>query len=171
MNDTCPTILFIFLFVICSVTCTTQTSTCTDIHGGDWTLVRHAYNAWHPATDNLAGTDVYGTYDNDPQSTSNWSIAYSEALEDDGSTVFMFSNGDCSEFLITSNDQFITSQNGTYLARIIASHYDTNVYNVTWNYTSIPWLSWQNASHASTLLYGEASNTNHLDRFNVDGAD
>eukprot|EP01083_Nonionella_stella_P019334 53772_1 len=169
-SASCPTMLFLVLFAMCSVpyTCAAQTSTCTDIHGGDWTLVRHAYNAWHPATDNLAGTDVYGTYDNDPQSTSNWSISYSGALEDDGSSVFMFSNGDCSEFLITSSDPFI-SQNNPYLARIIASHYDTN-YNVIWSYTSSPWLSWQNTS-VVTLLYGEASNTNHLDRFNVDGAD
>eukprot|EP01083_Nonionella_stella_P166190 554908_1 len=163
-SASCPTMLFLVLFAMCSVpyTCAAQTSTCTDIHGGDWTLVRHAYNAWHPATDSLAGTDVYGTYDNDPQSTSNWSIPYSEALEGDGSTVFMFSNGDCSEFLITSNDQFFSSS-----ARIIASHYVSNVYTVTWNST---WISWQSDSH-STLLYGEASNTNHLDRFNVDGAD
>eukprot|EP01083_Nonionella_stella_P033801 92488_1 len=34
---------------------------CLDIDGGGWTLVRHAYNQWHPATDNLEGTDEYGT--------------------------------------------------------------------------------------------------------------
>eukprot|EP01083_Nonionella_stella_P107624 311920_1 len=46
---------------------------CFGVDGGNWTLVRHAYNEWHPATDNVNGTDEYGTYDNHPQSMSSWS--------------------------------------------------------------------------------------------------
>ena len=68
---------------------------CQDIYGGGWSLVRHSYNGWHDETDNLAGTDIYGTYDADPQSTNEWSIQFDNILASDGSTLFMFSNGDC----------------------------------------------------------------------------
>ena len=77
---------------------------CQYIYDGNWLLVRHAYNQYHPATDDLIGTEIYGTFDNNPQSLNTWSIQFDNILELDGSTVFMFSNGDCSEWLITTND-------------------------------------------------------------------
>eukprot|EP01083_Nonionella_stella_P239477 838101_1 len=69
------------------------------IDGGEWYLVRHVYNKWHPATDNLAGTDMYGTHDDNPLSPTSWSIPFAAILAPDGSTLFMFSNGDCSRWL------------------------------------------------------------------------
>ena len=78
---------------------------CQYKYGGNWLLVRHSYNSWHPATDNLKGTDVYGVYDNNPQSLNSWSIQFDNVLQSDNSTLFMFSNGDCSEWMITTNDQ------------------------------------------------------------------
>ena len=81
---------------------------CQNIYGGDWILVRHSYNQWHPATDNLAGTDEYGIFDNNPQSNESWSIRFDNVLESDGSTLFMFSNGDCSEWMVVENKQFNT---------------------------------------------------------------
>jgi hypothetical protein len=49
----------------------------SDFEGGGWVLVRRTPGtlAWHQATDNLAGTDVYGTYGSDT-SDSMFSIAW-----------------------------------------------------------------------------------------------
>eukprot|EP00485_Elphidium_margaritaceum_P007533 CAMPEP_0202690712 /NCGR_PEP_ID=MMETSP1385-20130828/5623_1 /ASSEMBLY_ACC=CAM_ASM_000861 /TAXON_ID=933848 /ORGANISM="Elphidium margaritaceum" /LENGTH=98 /DNA_ID=CAMNT_0049346003 /DNA_START=89 /DNA_END=382 /DNA_ORIENTATION=+ len=66
-------------------------SPCQGKYGGDWSLVRHAYNTWHPATDNLAGTHVYGTFDDDPQSEASWSRYFITSLPSDRSMLFMFS--------------------------------------------------------------------------------
>eukprot|EP01083_Nonionella_stella_P133682 406453_1 len=83
---------------------------CDSIYGGGWSLVRHSYNGWHPATDDVLGTDEYGVFDNNPKSFNTWTIPYNNALEDDGSTLFMFSNGGCSEFLVAEHKQFNTSR-------------------------------------------------------------
>eukprot|EP01084_Bolivina_argentea_P231899 390966_1 len=68
-------------------------ASCLSIDGGGWKLVRHSYNKWYAATDNLAGTDEYGTPDDNPQSTEDWSVQFSSNLRSDGQTEFMFSNG------------------------------------------------------------------------------
>eukprot|EP01083_Nonionella_stella_P290212 987592_1 len=104
------------------------TGPCLDIDGGNWTLVRHAYNQWHPATDFLEGTDEYGTYVNDPQSMSSWSIPFSQYLWPDGSTQFMFSDGDCTEWLITTNDQFTSFYSTSYTANILSSYLSSTPY-------------------------------------------
>ena len=136
---------------------------CQYIYGGGWTLVRHSYNSWHEATDNLGGSDIYGTYDNNPQSmNSSWSIQYNNTLESDGSTLFMFSNGDCTEWLITRNDQFhdeISSPGAN--GHIYASHYDVD-YDVFWYSNtngSAPWISWKFATEWDSILYLEDSVT------------
>ena len=57
--------------------------------GSDWKEVRHAVQGqhWHPATDQLVGTDTYGTpYDE----SSTWTIP--------------FANDDFSEFLFVSGN-------------------------------------------------------------------
>eukprot|EP01083_Nonionella_stella_P107621 311908_1 len=139
------------------------TGPCLDIDGGNWTLVRHAYNQWHPATDNLEGTDEYGTYVNDPQSMSSWSIPFSQYLWPDGLTQFMFSNGDCSKWLITTNDQFTTSHPAQYNATISLSYTSDISYTTLWwnrqfdpiTFDADPWIS---ATDDSDLLYGEAAN-------------
>jgi hypothetical protein len=51
---------------------------CEDsFQGGGWVLVRRVKqgSSWHPATDNLRGTDVYGTYGT-PLSDTTFSIAW-----------------------------------------------------------------------------------------------
>ena len=44
------------------------------IDGGGWTLVRHvpAGNTWHKATDQLRGTDVYGSAAAGATGSSEW---------------------------------------------------------------------------------------------------
>jgi hypothetical protein len=47
--------------------------------GSGWSLVRRvqAGTTWHPATDHLQGTDVYGTFINDYAADSTFSIKFS----------------------------------------------------------------------------------------------
>eukprot|EP01083_Nonionella_stella_P271277 919189_1 len=148
------------------------TGPCMDIGGGNWTLVRHAYNQWHPATDNLEGTDEYGTYVNDPQSMSSWSIPFNQYLWPDGSTEFMFSNGDCSKWLITTHDQVMTLQPDPVpiSVTILSSYTSDTPYTAKWSnrqydpitYDEDPWIS--AGDHPTDLLYGEAANEHHLDQ-------
>ena len=59
-----------------------------------WRHVRHvpAGNTWHPATDQLKGTDVYGDSTND-------GVAWSKKFSDVPFDQFMFATGDGSKWL------------------------------------------------------------------------
>ena len=61
-----------------------------NIDGGGWKLVRHVPggNTWHPATDSLMGTDVYGT-PSGPLSKQAWSVRF----EDEKFNQFLFITG------------------------------------------------------------------------------
>eukprot|EP01083_Nonionella_stella_P083611 231248_1 len=167
--------MFCFLVLLlcpCCVLC----DPCDYIYGGDWFLVRHAYNGWHTATDSLQGTNAYGTYNGDPSSTTTWSVEFSGALSLDGSSTFMFSNGDCSQWLVAEHNQFKDDQHGDYEAHVVASHYAVH-YDVMWNYnqnfeTATPLISWNGTRHQASILYAEASTVHYLDRFdNISGSD
>jgi hypothetical protein len=60
--------------------------------GGGWVLVRRVKQgaSWHPATDDLAGTDVYGTYGT-PTSDATFSVAFSAWISQ--TTEFLFISG------------------------------------------------------------------------------
>jgi hypothetical protein len=65
-----------------------------------WELVRRVKpgNSWHPATDQLRGTDVYGTFVNDGTVDSTFSIAYDiDQVKD-----FLFITGDGEKWLVAS---------------------------------------------------------------------
>ena len=51
---------------------------------------------WHPANDNLRGTDAYGTLTNDPKNGPTGSIRW----DFDKVEYFMFSTGDFSEWCV-----------------------------------------------------------------------
>ena len=144
---------------------------CDNIFGGGWLLVRHSYNGWHQATDNLNGTDIYGTSDNDPESSSIWSIEYNQYLETGESTLFMFSNGNCSEWLVTTNDEWSTFYPNDYGAYIISSNYDKD-YFVTWfnrnTYSQDPLISYRDHTFNKTILYEEDNYDGDLQRFSDD---
>ena len=65
-----------------------------DIKPGElgWKLVRHVPPglSWHPATDDLSGTDEYGTPDG-PLSNQAWSIKFDQ----DDFELFLFALGNC----------------------------------------------------------------------------
>ena len=70
--------------------------------GGAWELVRRVKpgNQWHPSTDNLQGTDVYGVFVNDSTVDSTFSIAFNiDEVED-----FLFITGDQQKWIIASVD-------------------------------------------------------------------
>jgi hypothetical protein len=74
---------------------------CGGLDGGNWNLVRHvpAGNSWHPATDQLRGTDVYGAPDG-PLSSHAWTTAFSTTPFNE----FLFATGDCAHWLIATRD-------------------------------------------------------------------
>ena len=111
----------------------------------------------------MTGTDDYGGYSYlaDPTAISSWSIPFDGALNSDGSTLFMFSNGGCSEYIITKNNQFNTEYNGANRF-IVASHIDVDYYARWYNratFAEDPWISWLDHSSENyySLLYGENS--------------
>jgi hypothetical protein len=64
-----------------------------NIEGGGWALVRRVKQGttWHPATDNLAGTQAhYGTYGSDT-SDATFGVVYSSFVT--SSTEFLFATG------------------------------------------------------------------------------
>jgi len=64
--------------------------------------VRAGYS-WHPATDQLMGTDVYGTYVNDPTADTTFSIAY----DINDVSEFLFTTGDYKKWLIASKETVV----------------------------------------------------------------
>ena len=86
------------------------------IDNGGWTLVRHAPGhdstpTWHPATDNLAGIDVYGDSSTGPMSRTAWSIPFDTAVQ--GYDEILFSSGDCSVWLITKKAEILGNYDET----------------------------------------------------------
>ena len=78
------------------------------IAGGGWTLVRHVPSVtpsaggnslWHPATDQLAGTETYGdaTDDSEP-----WSKDFETEVPGWGE--FLFASGDCTKWLAATKE-------------------------------------------------------------------
>ncbi len=62
--------------------------------GGGWALVRRVKqgSTWHPATDNLAGTDTYGT-PGTSTSDSTFSLPFASLITSD-QTQFLFASGE-----------------------------------------------------------------------------
>ena len=137
---------------------------CQYIYGGNWLLMKHSYNEWHEIAD---GGNAYGAYDNNPNSINTWGLTHAHA---DNSEIFMFSNGDCSQWLVTTHDQFNQLAGADFTnttKHIIASHFDVNYY-AKWNYRtpntsygmasvywSDPWISWKDwdSDDYQTILF------------------
>jgi len=126
------------------------------IDGGGWKLVRHSYDKWSDANDNLVGTAEYGTVSG-PTSDNEFAIAF-DAADD---TEFLFSNGDCDRWLITTFDQFGYQKGSLYDATILKSCISDTPYTAKWynraGRTEDPWISFKDhgADSKSTILYGE----------------
>ena len=84
-----------------------------DIDDGGWTLVRHVPNetTWHPSSDHLQGTDVYGVSSKGPEGDEAWSIHFDTALPKYDE--ILISSGNCHNWLITEKSALIKSRKGT----------------------------------------------------------
>jgi hypothetical protein len=133
---------------------------------GGWILVRHLPpgDTWHPATDSLQGTHVYGTPSDDG---SAWSITFGNFNE------FLFSSGDKTSWLVTTKAAAIGEFYEDAPRDILKSSISTTPYQARWYNREIhpedPWISL--TDHATAVgsgqsLYGEdsygAANVNHI---------
>lgn len=127
-----------------------------------WTRVRHvpAGNTWHQATDRLAGTEVYGSSNDD---TIAWSVDFESASAKYDQ--FLFATGDCVHWLIVNKNDVI---GGTPYANqprdIQSSSSSSTPYQARWynrdGYLEDPWISVDDHADAiseGTIVYGENS--------------
>lgn len=140
-----------------------------NIDGGGWTLVRHSYNKWPKAKDSLNGTAWYGRYKNDPTSEEEFSTPFKPKI----GTQFLFSNGDCTKWLVTTYDEFGTAKGANYEARILKSHISDSPYFAKWYHRTTnledPWISYMDhwTDNRGTCLYG--GNSNGHNKHNING--
>jgi len=124
-----------------------------------WQLVRHlpaSALGWHPATDDLAGTQVYGT----PNNANNaWSVRFDDMQPNDK---FLVASGDCKVWLVATKDQAIGTKYANQRRQILRSSSNNSPYQAKWYNRGVgedPWLSVRDhgapnlADHQ--MLYGE----------------
>ena len=139
--------------------------------GGNWELVRRVKpgTQWHPSTDNLQGTDVYGTFANDDTVDSTFSIAFNiEEVQD-----FLFITGDRQKWLVASVDAVLGERDvssGNFHGysndnrEIKMSSTSSEPYQALWynrkSDAEDPWISLTDHSLAideGNIIYGEAN--------------
>ena len=129
-----------------------------------WELVRRvkAGNSWHPATDQLRGTDVYGTFVNNGSVDSTFSIAFDINQVEE----FLFITGDRKKWLVAS--VFAVMNDGNWYANnlrdIKQSSISSTPYQARWyrrnGAREDPWISLTdhgNAIGEGNILYGESN--------------
>ena len=109
-----------------------------NMDGGGWILVRHTYNKWFDANDDLTGTADYGVVSG-PLSDNEFAIPFNATND----TQFLFSKGNCEEWLITTYDQFGYKRDGAYYGVILKSCNSNVSYTAKWynreEYDEDPW--------------------------------
>jgi len=151
---------FILFTVLISVIAEQAKSRCQNIDHGGWELVRWmpSGNTFHPATDNLFGSDVYG---NSNDMSKPWSIRYETKSFDQ----FLFAFGDCDKWLI-ADAHVVLADNWDYAQRkIYKSSLHDYTYTAGWFKRAVaiedPWISLYDhyaAKPNKDVLYGENSN-------------
>ena len=115
------------------------------IQGQEWTLVRRVQPgpSWHPATDELLGTDEYGTYCGERGAASSCDTSaatFSIPFGDHGRSSMvwdqiMFSSGDESMSMILDKSEMDTctdgSNDGQWFPQIVSASGHTTPYSVT----------------------------------------
>ena len=136
-----------------------------------WDLVRRVRpgNQWHPSTDKLHGTDVYGNFVNNGAVDLTFSIAFNiEEVED-----FLFITGDREKWLVASVDAvggLRDANSNTFQGYsgekrdIKMSSISSNPYQAIWynrkGFTEDPWISLNDhfaAIEDGNILYAEAN--------------
>ena len=67
---------------------------------------------WHPSTDHLNGTDVYGNYTDDFEAAKTFSVNFEKAVP--GYNEVLIASGDCMKWLITTRTEIAKSSPGTW---------------------------------------------------------
>ena len=132
-------------------------------------MVRHlpGGDKWHPATDDLAGTHVYGDPSKGIASASAWSIKFDDKDFDE----FLFATGDETQWLIAAKDEVIGEYYANAARTITRSSLVNEPHQVRWyrpqsgTNPEDPWISLKD--HASSvqgdksefMLYGENNAT------------
>jgi hypothetical protein len=128
--------------------------------GGGWTRVRHvpSGNTWHPATDHLAGTAVYGNSEDD---SASWSVNFEDAVP--GYNSFLFSTGDGVYWLAASKEAVVGEHYSNVYRSVISSSLTSAEHQVKWYnraaFPEDPWVSLKDHYTAANeiFLYGAAS--------------
>jgi len=132
-----------------------------NLSGAPWRLVRHvpAGDRWHPATDDLKGTDVYG----DPK---NMQEPFSIKFYQDDFNQFLFEDEDLKYWLIVNKKELLGENGEKFYSNakipVIASSqscvpYAPKMYNR--NIAEDPWVSIED--HPKQIVYGEAKHVKH----------
>lgn len=151
----------------------TKVDRCLTVCGGGWMLMRHTpatiggVPVWHRATDNLAGKDVYGNYqDWGAASEYQWSRKWNHIMYTD----LLFATGDCFRWLVTTKEAVGIDEKpfGEGKRRIIGSSvFPEESTRAVWKYGAEasgkpkkedPWIGisdYDVAKNEGTLLYGE----------------
>eukprot|EP01052_Picozoa_sp_SAG31_P045454 SAG31_NODE_8302_length_1477_cov_118.462990_2_plen_206_part_01 len=139
----------------------------------EWYLVRRDHepsDGWHPANDNLAGTDEYGSVTTDSLAPATFSVPFGDAFTD-----YLLASGDMSMWVIITKDevahQCAVGCAACPMALVASSNSDAEVAQ----YCRVgvpedPWVSAEN--HPALIVYGENSypGHNHDDALNFGGS-
>ena len=139
-----------------------------DLVGSGWTLVRRVKpgNTWHPSTDGLTGTDVYGKMPSAGASTSD--STFSIEFPIDRVTEFLFTTGDEELWMACTKSAIGGKITGSYYSNafrdVLMSSADPTPHKKKWyNRQGVledPWLSIEDHHDAigeGTIIYGENS--------------
>jgi hypothetical protein len=111
----------------------------------------------HRATDDLAGTDVYGTSSQDPMGNSEFSVNFETAVP--GWDEMLLTTGDCVHWMVMSKDAAIGSYYGDALREVKKSHTSSTPYNINAERNAgnneQPWLQYTEHHDQGTALYVE----------------
>ena len=131
------------------------------LDGGGWTLVRRVAPgpAWHPATDQLSGSEpAYGTFSTDPTVGQTFGVPFDNLQFDE----FLFATGDGQEWLIADRAQVQEAFGGPSPRQIQMSSTSSTPYTAEWYHRTSqpedPWISLTNHGEAigqGNMLYGE----------------
>lgn len=76
--------------------------------GTGWKLVRRVKkgDSWHPATDHLRGTHVYGSFQDNPTADAT----FSRQFDNENFSEYLFTLGDCKSWMIASKEEVAKSR-------------------------------------------------------------
>ena len=119
----------------------------SNIDGGGWILVRRVKpgHRWHPARDNLTGTQTYGKTDS-PQSPSTFSVRFDKM----NFNQFLFATDEKKWLITTKNEVYRRGSN--FVAHILKSSRNPNGKSTARWYNrgtlEDPWISLTDHGHA-----------------------